>query len=41
MDVALLDNSNPCGKLENPPNIVDLLYFPTWPPMNFINNETL
>jgi hypothetical protein len=27
MDVTLLDNSNLCGKLENPPNIVDLLDF--------------
>jgi hypothetical protein len=41
MDVTQFDNSNPCGKLENPPNKMDLLDFPIWPPINFIDNETL
>jgi hypothetical protein len=35
------NNSSPCGRLENPTNIVDLLNFPIWPLMNLIGNEAL
>jgi hypothetical protein len=35
------NNSSPCGRLENLANIVDLLNFPTCPPMNIIGNEAL
>jgi len=35
------NNLNPCGKHENLTNIVDLLDFPTPPPMNFTGNEAL
>jgi hypothetical protein len=35
------NNSNPCGRLENPTNIVDLLDFFVCLPMNLIGNEAL
>jgi hypothetical protein len=35
------NNSSPCGRLENPTNIIDLLDFFTHPPMNLIGNEAL
>ncbi len=35
------NNLNPCGRFQNPINIIDLLDFLTSPLMNFIGNETL
>ncbi len=35
------NNSSPCGRLENPANIVDLFDFPDYPLMNLLNNEAL
>ncbi len=35
------NNSSPCGRLENPTNIIDLLDFLVCLPMNLIGNEAL